>query len=142
MSTTTYMPFKELNASVLPETLCANVAHGCLSLQVLTPEVGKHLRSLPEGGASDPPVDDALLVQVTEAAADLRGVELHLLLPQARGADVVDVEAEVPSVHDGQHHAQSVLGLVGVGQAHLRRGRENKDAVTTTPALVHIERRG
>ena len=76
-------------------------------------------------------------MQVAEATADLGGVELDLLPLQARWAYRVDVEAEVPSVHDGQHHAQGVLGLVGVGQAHLRRSRMNgalrvKDALATT----------
>ena len=76
---------------------------------------------------------------MAEATADLRGVELDPVPLQAGGAHVVDVEAEVPSVHDGQNHAQGVLGLVGVGQTHLRRGREIKDVLTTTHALVHVE---
>jgi len=64
------------------------------------------------------------LVQGAEATAHLGSIELDPCLVQARVAHVVNVEVEVPSVHGGQHHAQGVLGLVGVRQAHLQRRRE------------------
>lgn len=53
-------------------------------------------------------------MQVLQPAADLRRVEDGSLLVEPRVAHVVDVKLEVSSVHEGQHEAESVLGLVGV----------------------------
>lgn len=65
------------------------------------------------------PVDDVFLVQVSQAASDLRCIEDGPLLREARVAHVVDVELEVSPVHDGQHQAQRLLRLKGIRQAHL-----------------------
>lgn len=67
------------------------------------------------GVAAGRPVDDAFLVQVLQAAADLRRVEDGPRLVESRLAHVVDVKLEVSSVHERQHEAQGVLRLVGVG---------------------------
>lgn len=69
-----------------------------------------------------PPVDYPLTVQILQATTDLGGIEDGPLLVEARVAHVVDVELEVATVHDGQHQAQCVLGLVGVREADLRAG--------------------
>ncbi len=65
-------------------------------------------------GRGHRPVDDALSVQVLQAAADLCRVEDGSLLVETRFAHVIDVKLEVSSVHEGQHEAQSVLCLIGV----------------------------
>lgn len=49
------------------------------------------------------PVHDPLLVQVLEATADLGSVESCPGLLEASLSHVVDVELEVPPVHEGQH---------------------------------------
>ncbi len=55
-----------------------------------------------------------------EAQGDLCGVEARSTLREARrGAHVVDVELEVPSVHYRQNEAEGVLGLKGVREADL-----------------------
>lgn len=59
-------------------------------------------------------------MQVFKATADLSSVEDGPLLVEARVAHVVDVELQIAAVHDGQHQAQRVLGLVGVREADLR----------------------
>lgn len=69
-----------------------------------------------------PPVDYPLAVQVLEATADLSSIENGPLLVEARVAHVVDVKLKIAAVHDGQHQAQGILGLVGVRKADLRAG--------------------
>lgn len=59
-------------------------------------------------------------MQMFQSAADLGGVELDPVPLEARRAHVVDVKLQVSAVHDGQHQAQGVFGLVRVRQAHLR----------------------
>lgn len=58
------------------------------------------------------PVDDGFPVQMLESTADLSSVKLDPVLLEARRAHVVDVKLQVSTVHDGQHQAQSVFGLV------------------------------
>ena len=70
-------------------------------------------------GHAPAPVHDTLPVQVLQATADLCCVEDSPSLREASLAHVVDVELEVASVHQRQHQAQCILGLIGVGQAHL-----------------------
>lgn len=71
------------------------------------------------GRRSSAPVHNALPMQVLQATADLRSVEDGPCLWEASLAHVVDVELEVTSVHQRQHQAQRILGLIGIGQAHL-----------------------
>ena len=61
-------------------------------------------------------------MEVGETAGDLCRVEDNSLVIQTCVANVVDVEAQVSSVHQGEHHAQRVLRLVGIGKAHLGGG--------------------
>lgn len=60
------------------------------------------------------PVDDGFGVEVLQATADLSSVELDPGPVEAGGPHVVDVKLQVSTVHDGQHQAQSVFGLVCV----------------------------
>lgn len=78
-----------------------------------TPTSFHHLHS------SFAPVHNALPMQVLQSTADLRGVENSPCLWEASLAHVVDVEFKVTSIHQRQHQAQRVLGLIGIGQAHL-----------------------
>lgn len=55
-----------------------------------------------------------------KSTGDLGGVELDPVSLKARRAHVVDVKLQVSAIHDGQHEAQSVFGLVRVRQAHLQ----------------------
>lgn len=59
------------------------------------------------------------MVEVLQATQDLCRVEQGTLLLKARVPHVVNVELQVPAVHDGQDQTQCVLGLVGVGQVDL-----------------------
>lgn len=63
-------------------------------------------------------------MQVHQAAAHLRGVELHSVSLQTRLSDFINVEPQVPAAHHGQNHTQGVFRLVGVGQIHLGGGGE------------------
>lgn len=88
-----------------------------------TPTSSHHLHSCPAtapvGRQSSAPVHNALLMQVLQSTADLGSVEDGPCLWEASLAHVVDVELEVTSVHQCQHQAQRILGLIGIGQAHL-----------------------
>ena len=68
---------------------------------------------------ADSPVDGVLKVQVFQATQDLSRIEQGSLLLEAGVPHVVDVELQVPPIHDGQNQAQRVLGLVGIGQVDL-----------------------
>lgn len=81
-------------------------------------------------------------MQVLQAAADLRRVEDGPLLLEARLAHVVDVKLQVSPVHERQHQAQRVLGLVGVRQADLEGRREEScDTPETAPRFPARPRR-
>lgn len=62
-------------------------------------------------------IDDAIGVQVLEAARDLGGVEERALLFEL-SLHVVDVELEVAAVHEREYETERVFDLVGVGEAH------------------------
>ena len=70
-------------------------------------------------GVARSPVDNVLMVEVLQAAQDLCRVEQGALLLEAGVPHVVNVELQVPAVHDGQDQTQGILGLVGVGQVDL-----------------------
>lgn len=58
-------------------------------------------------------------MQVRQAHSYLGCVEDGSVDVQTRGTDVVNVEAKVTSVHESQHHAQGILGLVRISQVDL-----------------------
>ena len=72
------------------------------------------------------PICYAGSMEVHQALRQLSSVEHHPLHLQATPGDAVDVEPQVPPVHQGQHHAQRVLGLVGVRQVHLLQNKRKK----------------
>lgn len=61
------------------------------------------LQALPAGTRQHTPVHYPLLVQVLEATADLSSIESCPGLLEASLSHVVDMELEVPSIHEGQH---------------------------------------
>ena len=69
------------------------------------------------------PVGYPGLVQVGQATGYLCSIEDAALLTQAWVTNVVYVEAQIPTSHERQNHAQRVFGLVGIGQIHLQGGR-------------------
>lgn len=61
------------------------------------------LQALPAGTRQHAPVHYPLLVQVLEATADLSSIESCPGLLKTSLSHVVDMELEVPSIHEGQH---------------------------------------
>lgn len=63
-----------------------------------------------------------------EPTADLSSIKLDPVFLKAWCAHVVDVKLKVSTVHDGQYQTQSVFGLIGVRQAHLKRKKKQARA--------------
>lgn len=61
------------------------------------------LQALPAGPRQHAPVHNPLLVQVLQATADLSSIESCPGLLKTSLSHVVDMELEVPSIHEGQH---------------------------------------
>ena len=67
------------------------------------------------------PICYPVIVEVRESTRHLSSIEDHPLLLQARVTNIVDVEPKISTVHQRQNHAECVLRLVCIRQAHLCR---------------------
>jgi hypothetical protein len=54
-------------------------------------------------------------VQVLQTTADLRSIEDSAGFRKASLTHMIDVELEITSIHQRQHQAQCILGLIGIG---------------------------
>ena len=65
-------------------------------------------------------IDNTKRMEMLQTQSDLRGVESRPTLGESWStAHIVNVELQIPAIHDRQHEAEGVFRLEGVRQAHL-----------------------